>query len=274
MNRFFLKYGAGILGICSLLIVACSPQRKVIRQPLRELGDSIVFAKLKQNELKYEQFSAKFTASMRIDKKHSTIGGQVRILCDSVIWVSLSPALGIEAARMLITKDSVKFMNRIDNTYMITDFAFINNYLNSGFDFDMLQALIMGNDLRYYENDQFKASIDNSMYKLHTLNRHKLRKFIRNNAEYNKVLVQSIWLNPESGKIQALHIKELDKDNKKLEVKYEGFLDLGGQLFPQHAEYKISAEKEITIVIDFSKVKINEAVTTPFTIPANYSKLR
>jgi len=268
-----VKYIVLIISLSALIFSSCNTQRKVIRQPLRELGDSIVFAKLKQNELNYTQFSAKFSASMRIDKKQSSVGGQVRILCDSVIWVSLSPALGIEAARMLIMKDSVKFMNRIDATYMVSDFAFINNYLNSGFDFDMLQALLVGNDLRYYENNQFKASVDNGQYKLHTLNRHKLRKFIRNNADYDKVLVQSIWLNPETGKIQSLHIKELDKDNKKLEAVYENFLDINGQLFPQHVEYKISAEKEISILIDFSKIKINEPVTTPFSIPANYSKL-
>jgi len=274
LNRFIVKYIVLLLSLSAMILSSCNTQRKVIRQPLRELGDSIVFSKLKQNELKYEQFSAKFSASMRIDKKNSSINGQVRILCDSIIWVSLSPALGIEAARMLITKDSVKFMNRIDASYMISDFAFINNYLNSGFDFDMLQALLVGNDLRYYENDQFKASVDNGQYKLHTLNRHKLRKFIRNNTEYNIVLVQSIWLNAETGKIQSLHIKEPGKDNKKLETVYSSFIDINGQLFPQHMEYKISAEKEITITIDFSKIKINEPLTTPFSIPENYSKLR
>lgn len=269
-----MKYLVIFLGLIVIVASSCTTQRKVIRQPLKELGDSIVFSKLKQSELNYDHLSAKFSAGLVIDKKHSNISGQFRIIRDSIIWVSFTPALGIEAARVLIIKDSVKFMNRIDNSYMLTNFAFINDYLNSCFDFDMLQALIVGNDLRYYENDQFKASVDNGMYKLHTLNRHKLRKFIRNNSDFQEVLVQSIWINPDNGKIQSIHIKELTKNNKKLEAVYSSFLDVNGQLFPLHIDLKISAEKEIRLSIDFSKVKINEPITTPFTIPENYSKLQ
>lgn len=264
-----------IFAIAGIFAASCTTQRKVIRQPLKELGDSIVFSKLKQSELSFEQLSLKFSAKVVIDKKKTNINGQARIIRDSVIWVSFTPALGIEAARVLILKDSVKFMNRIDNTYMLTDFTFINNNLNSCFDFDMLQALIIGNDLRYYENDKFKASVENGQYKLHTLNRHKLKKFVRNNSDFQKVLIQSIWINPDNGKIQSVHIKEVvDKENKKLEAVFSSFQDLNGQLFPFHIEYKISSEKEIRVTIDFTKVRINESVTTPFNIPDDYSKLR
>ena len=256
------------------MVSGCNPARKVIKQPLKEIGADFVFNKLKSGELQFADISAKFSASFTIDKKSTTTGGQVRIKGDSIIWVSLTPALGLEAARILITQDSVKFLNRIESTYLKSDFSFINDNLNSGFDFDMLQALIVGNDLRYYENDKFKASVEGLQYKLNTVGRHKLRKFIRNNSENLKVLVQSIGIDPENGKITSVHIKELNKENKKLEAEYSDFVSINNQLFPQHVEYRISADKEIRITIDFSRIRINEGVNLPFSIPEKYKSLR
>ena len=110
-------------------------------------------------------------------------------------------------------------------------------------------------------------------YRLSTMNRHKLKRYIRNQAENQKVLVQNIWVDPETGKIVKVHTKELGKDNKKLEVEYSNFLDIGSQSFPGHMEVKIDAEKHIEISLDFSKIKLDETINFPFNIPSNYSPL-
>lgn len=256
-----------------MMILSCTPARKIIKQPIKEEGVDYVFGLLKKHEFTFERFNAKYTASANIDKKKSTLSGQVRILHDSLIWVSITPALGLEAARILISLDSVLFMNRIDNTYMRTDYTFINNNLNSGFDFDLLQALLLGNDLSFYENDKFKVNLDEMKYRLSTVGRRKLKRYIRNLAENQKVLIQSIWVDPESGKIVKVSTKELGKDNKKLEVDYSNFQAVGDQVYPSHLEVKIDAEKRINISVDFTKIKLDEPMTFPFTIPAKYTRL-
>ena len=256
-----------------LSVSSCSPARRVIRQPVREEGPDFVFSLLKRNEISYNTLSMKFSAKIIIDKKASDISGQVRIHRDSVIWASLTPLLGLEAARILISLDSVLFINRMNNTYLRSDFSFINNNLNSGFDFDLLQALLVGNDLRFYENDQFRLNIDGQKYKLHTIGRRKLRKYVRNATENLKVLIQSIWIDPETGKIEEIHTKELGRENKKLEIRYSDFVMVNNQRFPSHQEVRISAEKEISISLDFSKIKIDETLSYPFSIPAKFTNL-
>jgi hypothetical protein len=254
--------------------ISCNPARKIIKQPVKEEGADYVFELLKKNELKYQWLCGKFSASIDIDGKEHSINGQVRTRKDSIIWVTLSPALGIEIARILISQDSVKFLNRIDNTYLCSDFKLINDNLNSGFDFDMLQALFVGNDLSYYENDKFKASVDDMMYRLNTIGRRKLRKYVRTSNENLKILIQSIWVDPENGKIRKVNIKELNKENKKLEVEYSGFIAVNNQLFPSHIKYKIDAEKKINISLEFSRVKIDEPTNLPFTIPEKYTRMQ
>ncbi len=274
MNKWWRFLPVLLAGISVLLSVSsCSPARRIIRQPVREEGPDFVFSLLKRNEIAYKTLSMKFSAKVIIDKKASDISGQVRIQRDSVIWASLTPVLGIEAARILITLDSVLFINRMNNTYLRSDFSFINNNLNSGFDFDLLQALLVGNDLRYYENDQFRLNIDGQRYKLHTIGRRKLKKYVRNATENLKVLIQNIWIDPETGKIEEIHTKELDRENKKLEIRYSDFVTISNQRFPTHQEVKISAEKEISISLDFSKIKLDENLSYPFSIPAKFTNL-
>ncbi|MCB0807539.1 MAG: DUF4292 domain-containing protein, partial [Bacteroidales bacterium] len=100
----------------------------MIKEPIKEYGADYLFDKLKENELKFEWFSAKFNLDLIIDKKKNSFRGQLRMRKDSAIWVSFSPALGIEMARLLITEDSVKFINRINKTYFAGDYRVVNNF--------------------------------------------------------------------------------------------------------------------------------------------------
>ena len=108
---------------------------------MKEYGADYLFQKLKENELKFGWFSAKFNLDLIIDKKKNSVTGQIRMKKDSCIWITLSPALGIEMARLLITTDSVKFINRINKTYFTGDYNQVNTLLDANIDYDVFQTL-------------------------------------------------------------------------------------------------------------------------------------
>ncbi len=92
-------------------------------------------------------------------------------------------------------------------------------FLNANIDYEILQSLILGNDFEYYENASFKAAIDGKNYKLSTTGRSKLKKHVRNNDDNTRILLQTIWLNPNTFKINEIKLKELTKDSKKTQCK-------------------------------------------------------
>jgi hypothetical protein len=257
-----------------LLLISCSPVRKALKEPIREEGPEFLFAKLKESELKYDWFSAKFSADYENNGQEHSFNGQIRIRKDSLIWISLTPMLGIEAVRLMITQDSVKFINRLNDTYFLGDYDFVNRFLNTNIDFDLLQAFLLGNDLQYYENGKFRATIDNREYKLSTAERSKLRKYVKSSEERLKIFIQNIWLDPATYKITHADVKEIRRDNIKLESFYGDFTPLEGQLFPGKMEYTIKAEHTIRVKADFSRMTINIAQQFPFKIPSNYSPLK
>jgi len=249
---------------------SCSPARKVMKAPIKEEGADFLFGKLKEKELKFDWFSAKFSAEYSNKGKENSFSGQIRIRKDSLIWISLTPMLGIEAIRLMISQDSVKLINRLNNTYFIGDYEYVNRFLNTNIDYDLLQAVLLGNDLQFYEGSKFRASIDHGEYKLSTGARMKLRKFVRNSQENLKIFIQNIWLDPDNFKITHIDVKEFRRDNIKLESSYSDFELVGEQFFPRKMNYIIWADNTIRIKANFSRMAINAPLQFPFKIPASY----
>jgi len=259
----------------AILQQGCSPARRAIKAPLKEEGSDYLFGKLKKSEIHFSDLSAKFSAEYTVNKKKTSLSGQLRIKHDSLIWISISPLLGIEMARMELTNDSAKYINRIGSTYFLRDFKYINELLNKTLDFDMVQAFLLGNDFSFYENGKFRASIDKSSYKLITAERHKLKKYQRQNEEVPKIPIQHIWLDPSNFKITQVLVKEIENDNRKFEADYETFQQIGGQLFPTKLSFDIeTGTKKVKIKVSYSKIVIDQKQSYPFRIPENYKPIQ
>ncbi len=253
---------------------SCSTSRKAIKSPLKEEGAEFLFDKLKQHELKYNWFNARFNATYRNKGETISFDGQIRIRKDSLIWLSLSPMLGIEAIRLMISQDSVKMINRLNDTYFIGDYEYVNRFLNTNIDYDVLQAYLTGNDLSFYENGKFKAVVDNREYKLFTTERTKLKKFIRHSQENLRVFIQNIWLDPATFKITHADVREIGKENIRLEAWYSNHDETGGQLFPGALKFTVWAENVINVLVDFTRISIDQPQQFPFRIPASYRPMK
>ena len=276
MNRLInpvLQFGIAIIFLAAFS--SCTASRKAVREPIKEQGDEFLLKKLKEHELKFDQFSAKFNVTYQVDRKKTTVSGNLRIEHDSIIWISITPALGIEAVRFMLSPDSIKFINRLSNTYFVHDFAYINQLLNKTLDYDMAQAFLIGNDFSLYESNTFKATVDNQVYKLSTTNRRKLRRFVRCSEDDISIPLQSIWLDPESFKVSKVLLKEAERDSRKFQANYAEFVQVNEEFIPTNLEFKVeTVDKKINIKIKYSKIQINQNQTYPFRIPENYTKIK
>ena len=260
--------------ILGLFITSCKTQRSVIKAPLKEQGSAYLFKKLQDNELKYKSFKASFSAEYEKNKKKTSFSGTIRIKKDSLIWCLISPVLNIEAARVIISPDSIKILNKMEGTYMIQDFDYINEMINRGLDFDMLQALIIGNDFSVYDNSSFKASIDKHEYRLSTQNRRRLRKLSQVADTLTDVIpFEQIYLNPINFKISTVIIKEID-NNRTFQAYYKNYVESNNQLVPHSIEFNINdGTNRIHIAIKYSKIQIDTDQNYLFTIPSKYTRV-
>jgi hypothetical protein len=161
----------------------------------------------------------------------------------------------------------------LSNTYFVHDFAYINQLLNKSLDYDMAQAFLIGNDFSLYETNTFKASVENQQYKLSTVNRRKLRRYVRRSEDDISIPIQSIWLDPESFKISKVLLKEAERDSRRFLANYNEFEKVDDKLIPTSLEFKVETDdKKIRIEIHYTKIQLNLDQTYPFRIPESYTE--
>ncbi len=274
MTKFIIKILAGLtIWFLVATLAGCTTKRSVIKAPLKEEGAEYLFNKLQENQFKFQHFSARANISYKINNQLFEFKGQVRIAKDSALWITFTQDLGIEIARVFITQDSVKFMDRINKKYFVGDYQFVNEFLKTNIDFGILQGILLGNDFDYYDNVRFKAQVDGNEYHLFTSERSKLKKYVRNSNDENRILFQSIWLNPNTFKISQIKIKELTKDSKKLTAKYSDFEMIDGQLFPISIHYELETGEAVKVDAKYSKIELKNMLAFPFKIPSNYKSM-
>lgn len=259
-----------------ILTTACKSKRKIVNTSPK----AVVEAKnsdelrtiIKQNEFKFDYLSAKYSVDADIDSSRSSFNVSMRVRKDSLIWLSISPAIGIEVARAVISKDSVKFIDRMHSKYFKGDFNYINRLLHADLDYEMIQSLLVGNSVDFYEEkDKMRSYNEGGNYVLSTIRKRKLKKVIERNREL-KDPAQTIWLSPSNLKIVRLLFNDFDS-NRSFDAKYDTYQMVDSVYFPAKVNYLIKAEKNITISIDYSKVSINKFQTFSFSIPEKYEQI-
>lgn len=256
------------------LLGSCSVQKKTYKAPLKEEGADFLLSKMQENESNFETFSAKGLAEITANGKKNDIRINIRIRKDSAIWVSISAGVGLEAARVLLTKDSVLFINRLDKTFFAGNYEFINELIHAQVDFDIVQALLTGNDFKWYDYQDLKAKVVNNQYQLESSSRRKLKKYMNKSDSVSQVIYQSMWLNAESFKIERIKIKEIKNENKKINSEYSNFKEIEGQVVPYQYNILVSASEDILIDASLTKVNLNEPLSFPFNIPSKYTEIQ
>lgn len=247
---------------------------------LRSYRKDSLLTLLKKNEFQFDWITAKLNASvMGADSSEQTFTINMRARKDSAIWLSISK-LGIEGARALITKDSVKLIQHIpDNKYFKGDYAYLNKLLQAELDFEMVQAVLFGNSVEFYEDERYRSSVDTRSceYLMSTIRKRRLRRAIQGSREL-KEPVQSIWLKPDNNKISRIFFFDADP-NRTFEARFDKFtaVDSTG-LLPMLMKYDIKAEgaageKRVTINIEYVKITLSKPQTFPFNIPSGYEQI-
>lgn len=266
----------GLIALALLLVTlsSCKSNKQVLRRSIKEYGFDYLYDQLKKNQLTFNTLNAKFSLEFEQNRKVTNLRGQLRIQNDSLIWMSFSPALGIEAARVLLSNDSVMFINRLNKSYFAGEYALIDSLLHTTIDYDLLQSMLVGNDLTQYDVNKYKSSVDGELYRMTIRERRKIKRYIKSGEIDTRVLVQQIWLDSDNFRIRRIDIKEKGEENvNNLQVFYDDYIEIDGQLFPSRIQININSHKTIHIQVDFSRAELNKDLSFPFSIPSKYDKM-
>jgi hypothetical protein len=208
------------------------------------------------NNIAFNFLTAKGQLEMDDKGETNTSGYSLRVKKDSIIWMSVQPGLGIEAARIKITQDSVYFMNRLQKEYAATDFDFLSDRFNVDINFNILQAILLGN---FTATGQEKVMNEEGVQHI---------------QQIRADLLLDYFINKKNNKLEQFLVQDQETGNT-ITVKYDAFQPVGTIPFAHKMAAQILQKGEVSsFKLDHSKVTVtDEPQSFPFTVPAGYKRL-
>ena len=263
--------GLFIVGLYS----SCKVQENKVKIKINHRSTKFLVNELVQQEFQFNTLSGKAAVSFDNGKK-TAFKAHLRIRKDSAM--SITPMLGIEMARILITKDTVKVMNRNDAVYFIGDFDYINTILGADLDYQMLEALLIGNSLDFERNEKIISSIDRKKqaYYLSTEKKRKVRKEIKKDKNKIKGQTQALWIDPLTYRTKELLLSSAENEQSLYGVftEYKALTSADGQLFPRSLYFKLESKTPSIIEISYTKLSTEKTLSFPFKIPSKYEQIQ
>ncbi len=251
-----IVHGLWLMLLCSMLSIlsSCSTNKETTN--LRMMSANHIIREVDDNSFEFDNLEATILVKLEGDNLPG-LKGQLRMQSDSVIWISLSLKIGIEVGRIMITHDSVKFINRNTRTYISEDIGFLKDAFPVDATFGFFQDLLVGNISNIKRDEKYKASIDNGRYKLAT--------------DKDGLLVNDIWVTPKDFKISQYNIEE-NLTHSSIEFQYDEFTEIGDKLMPSKINFRLSSNYDINMEIKYSDIKIGGDLSFPFNISKKYDK--
>lgn len=220
--------------------------------------------KMKKQEKDVEvlnSFTAKARISSENDQMSLAANANIIWIRDSIIWVN-AKKFGLEALRVLITRDSVIVLNRLEKTCNAESLESLRIRFNlpEGDVFAVLQNIILG--LGYFpESDQMKSDIKDERHRL-------LSESPQYTAEYR--IEEGSYLLKNEVFFQK-------KDNSAVSLLFDRHQKIKESVMPfsftrQLESFSPDSGKQ-KVDIELEEVHFNTNPTYKFDIPGHYTRL-
>ena len=178
----------------------------------------------------------------------------MRISADEKIWINAS----FGAARILIDSDSIKYYNKIEKNYFISDINYINDKIGFDLNFEIFQNLILGILIHKFDPSSLYKKTENSYL-------YRDDKFIIN----SKVIQSTVSISPYNFRV----LKHSFKDQSNFfEVSYDDYKIVDEQILPTRIRFSNNGLENL--YIDIKSISSLEKINIPFRIPKDYKRIK
>ena len=221
---------------------------------LRYIHD--VYDRIQQNHIDFQTFSAKVKVDFEgRDGKKSDFNAFIRLKKDSVLWISIIAALGIEGFRVMITPDSVKVINKIDKVIQFRSVEYLREVARIPLNFPELQDLLIGNPVYLDSNIVSYKKEDKTISVI----------------SVGELFKHLLTISNEDYSLQHSKLDDVDPIRARTaDITYGGYENKGGIRFSTIRRITVSEKTKLEIRLEFKQWDFNDDLSFPFNLPRNY----
>jgi hypothetical protein len=210
------------------------------------------------NQISYRTFSAKVQVDYRgSDGKNYDVNANIRMFKDSALWINVNAFMGIDAMRVLITKDSVKLLNKLEKVYTERSVEYLQEVTGLPLDLKTVQDLLIGNAV-FLDSNIVSYRIANNTVSMLSLG--KWFKNLVTFTESDKILMNAKLDDVDISRSRTAALTYSDYENKK------------GVPFSTKRSITVTEKNRLDIKLEFKQYEFNQEVSFPFSVPKNYDR--
>ena len=217
-----------------------------------------VYSAIQNNKIDFKTFSAKVKVNFEgTDGKKSDFNAFLRLQKDSVLWISINAALGIEAFRVMITPDSVRVLNKLDKVAQLRSVGYLQEVVKIPLSFNELQDLIVGNAL-YLDSNIVSYTNEESVISLVCI---------------GDLFKHFLTVSRDDYRLQHSKLDDIDNIRARTcDITYGDYESKNGLNFSTFRKITVSEKSKLDIEMQFKQFDFNEQLNFPFNIPRNYKR--
>lgn len=223
---------------------------------------------LKNHYFEFKTFYSGFKGKFEQNGKSIPLKGIIKIKKDTFIQISIRPTLGIELAKILLTNDSVKFLDKVQKQFIKEDYLYLQKKFGVEFNYQILQSILINRFFIYPKDNNVNS------YKLDISENNKTLKLTskgiflgKNTIHELKILQNKFYI--INNKISLLNEK------RNVNILYSDFNKINNYNFPKFLQIKLSENLiKIKINIEYKNIQLNKSLKPSFSIPQNYKAVK
>lgn len=234
-----------------VLIASCKSSKNISSPDVVKNISSKEFQKNMNNAAyKFDFVQAKAKVNFNDGKMNQNFTANIRIKNNETIWMSLTGPFGIEGGRVLIEKDRIQIIDRLNNKYYDEKFSYIKNYIPFEVDLALLQNMIIGNNIQNSLERQ-KIELANGSYLI--------------NDNFNGVFAE--YTVSKNFRYQKVNLTDI-KNDRSINLDFGDYRFVENSLFSMIRNIVFKEQNNtVNVQLDFSKVKKEESLDFPFSVP-------
>ena len=256
-----MKKNTLVFIICIVFFFGCKTTERITEKPkLKPLGTEKLIERIIENSYNHQSVEIKkITVQIETSEKKNSFRANLKSTRDEFILLSISK-LAVPAIKIMMEPDSIKLINYIDKYWLTDSYDYLENLLNIGIKFDIIQSVIFDNILFSQDFTGFESYIDSGCYVLKSPEKGKAH------------IAKFLYIDPVNYKIRKV-IFENKGQNEHAVINFSGYEYFGDQLYPNSISLDYKGETFLKINLKLSGVEIDKITNITFSIPKNYKQM-
>ncbi len=236
--------------IAMVLISSCTTTQ--LAKKATPLSAHAILEQSQQHSQTISWLCAQLNGQANYNQQTFPINAQLRLKKDSVMWLSLRALMGIEVARIWLSPDSIKLLNRLNSTYFLGSIDQLSSSYKLPINYEQLQDALLAR-LSFNPSAFGPVEVKDQWYVLNAFHQGQFQNY-RLNTDF-----------------LPLEVLQSRSDSQFVKMEYIDYQNIDSLWVPKELSFHAQSDSNrLKATVNFTKTTINQPKKIKFSVPSSY----